>query len=274
LSTDTRNRKRKGLENQLQPAQRTQRKKDDVLIDELAEITVQSQVLDMLRNGRSIMSIGQRLSISPTEVRKAISSALAAHQESVSEHAEYVYNVNYLRLEGLFSQAMEAAFGFPTYADKGDKDVAIPPSDRERQWSQFALNVLKEQNKMAETQLKYLSPVGKHKDKGRGAKTEIYAPTIIAGDSLFQTAQSNLSDSFMDAHGHRLGPQDDGDLNVEEVLLMELHPPDHISPSTSPVESQVVPSVEAVLSDNVRGIEENLGRLQEHITETINDDRS
>ena len=258
LSADTRNRKRKGLENQLQPAQRTQRKKDDALVDELLEVTTQSQVLDMVRNGRSLLAIAQRLSISPTEVRKSISAALASHQEAVSEHAEYVYNVNYLRLEGLFSKAMEAAFGFPTYAEKDKKED--PPGDRERQWSQFALNVLKEQNKMAEAQLKYLSPAGKDKDK-RGGKTEIYAPTIVAGDSLFKTAQSQLSDSFMEAHGHRLGPQDDGDLNVEEVLLMDLHPPEHITVEAIPVVSDA-PVSENVLSDKVRDIEENFERLQ------------
>ena len=271
MSADTRNRKRKGLENQLQPAQRTQRKKDDVLVDELLEVTTQSQVLDMVRNGRSLLTIAQRLSISPTAVRKAISAALASHQEAVSEHAEYVYNVNYLRLEGLFSKAMEAAFGFPGYSDKGKKNE-VPPGDRERQWSQFALNVLKEQNKMAEIQLKYLSPAGKDRDKGRGGKTEIYAPTIVAGDSMFKTAQSQLSDSFMEAHGHRLGPQDDGDINVEEILLMDLQPPEHITVEAIPVVPDAPVSGE-VLSDKVRDIEENFECLQEKISGTINDDQ-
>lgn len=266
VKRDTRNRKRKGLENQLQPAKRTQRKKDDRLVDELLEVTTQSQVLDMVRNGRSLVASAQLLSISPTEVRKAVSTALAAHQESVSDHAEYVYNVNYLRLESLYSNAMNAAFDESSYSDKKKEDDVL--GDRERQWAQFALNVLKEQNKMAETQLRYLGPSSsKDKDKGKG-KTEIYAPTIVAGGDLFRLAQGHLSDSFMEAHGHRLGPKDEGDLNAEDVLLMELNPPE--SSTVDPVPA--APS-EDVLSDKVRDIEKNFERLEEKLIGTVNDDQ-
>lgn len=240
-----------------------------MLVDELLEVTIQSQVLDLVRNGRSLLTIAELLQISSTEVRKVISEALAAHQESVSDHAEYVYNINYLRLEGLFSKAMEAAFADSSYSDKGKEDDK--PGDRERQWAQFGLNVLKEQNKMAETQLKYLSPAGKDKDKGRGGKTEIYAPTIVAGDNLFQKAQGHLSNSFMEAHGHRLGPKDDGDLDVEDVLLMELNPPQHIEATSLVSAAEVKP--EEVLSDKVRGIEKNFEKLQEKLTRTADDDQ-
>lgn len=192
--------------------------------------------------GQPLHRIAADNNMSPKEVRKILSAAISTYNAGADEHAEYVYLVNYLRLENMLEQSMDAAFG---------SDLR---SETERRWGQLALNIIKEQNAMAANQLKWAAPDTEEKNS---SVTNIYAPTIVAGDDMFYTAQKSLNErgkDFFSEHAGKLPGALEG-----EVVSIALEDPRQAQPA----KSRQLPGMEA--------IEKKLKKLEEELHGTGND---
>lgn len=227
----------------------TQRKKDEKLITAFTSMEKEIIILDMIRDGGTIHEAARVMGMSTTDVRKLLSSVIAEHQQSLADHAEYVYEVNNIRLENLYRKSMTAAF-------RG-RDAEGLMLDSDRQWAQLALNIIKEQNRMAETRYKTMLGHSTDEDKSKAGNTvNVFAPTLVAGDDMFQVAQNSMSDDFMERHKHRLGPQDEEDLHPDDLLVMNL---------TTPGEDPPPPPGDANLTEGVVSLEEKLNILEEKL---------
>ncbi len=230
------------------PTTRTQKKKDEVLIADIIKTTQDVVILDMICSGRSIHDTADELEITPTQVRGLLSEMLETYHDAVADHVEMVYYVNHLRLEHLYARAMDAAFS--TINKQG---ILL---EGNRQWAQLALNIIKEQNRMAEV----------HGTKDRSLKKEdslldranihIHQPTIIAKDDMYALAQKQLGDSFMERHGHRIGDKQVDELTSEDLITMQLENPDQ--DSSFPDVSELLVDKVASISDKIQDLEEKL----------------
>ena len=237
--------------------QRSQKKADDNLTEAAIAIVQEDTIMNMIHNGKTIQDTAYKMGVSTGHVRKLLSNILAVHQESMAEHAEYVYNINYLRLERLYNAAVE-----PVLDAMGKQMIIL---DNDRKCLQLALNMIKEQNRMSEFQLRYCSPQGID-DKNDPTKPTInvLSQTIIAGDEMFKQAQASMSNDFMDKHKHHLGAPGAGDVTPDEMLVMELSSPQEIY-SDSP------PSVDndEVLIDPVLELEEEYNDWIDKLGDTV-----
>lgn len=248
------------LKNAARSGNRTQTKADKKLESALQAVNEKATVLDMICNGRTIQDTAIRLDIKPTKVRSLISELLESRQELIADHAEYVYNVNFLRLEHLFGKAMTAAF------EQYDKDEVLRPPNSH--WANLALSFIKEQNRMAEFQSRARSPLDK--DDPSKANVHIYAQTIVAGDDMFKVAHENLKDVFMDKHGHRLTAPGEEGVSPDELLLMQLDNPvdkdkggDIVAGTAHPVAGDN--SNDDIITKNVSKLEDRFSKLEQKI---------
>ncbi len=233
---------------------RTQAKADKKLTEALQVVDQKTEVLSMICNGRTIQETAAYLEVSTTKIRSLISELLASRHEAIADHAEYVYDVNYMRLEHLFGKAMVAAF------DRKAKDgTLLPPSVS---WANLALSFIKEQNRMSELQSRnHVKPP----DENDPAKpnVHIYARTIVAGDEMFKVAQESMEDVFMDKHKHRLTATGEDEVGPEELLLMQLDNP--VGKSEEVVVGTAYPVTDGVVTDKVASLTNNFSKLEQKI---------
>jgi hypothetical protein len=213
--------------------QQQQMLKDRALLKDTQDAMIDEHILTAITNGKSILEIAQNLDWSTTNVRGRISQLVEAYRDTSADHAEFIYNVNHMRLEKMFSESMEAAFS-GNFRDK-----------ESRGWAQLALNIIKEQNRMSETQLKHLNSNDDDDGSGKNVTNNL---TIVSGDEMFKMAQEAMSQQNKLEYGGNI-PQigaPDG-TSQEEMLSALIAPfnPDHVQDEMSlPVVTDIEKKIE------------------------------